>query len=111
MIVRRHARPVPLARTNLRRLQARLSTAAPTSWPRHLAKAFEILAVELRFEEQRARDLVSEAVAEANACARAVDSRVTARSQEEARDKAGKALARLRREGVGGATAAARPHG
>ena len=32
MIVRRHARPVPLARTNLRRLQARLSTAAPVKF-------------------------------------------------------------------------------
>jgi hypothetical protein len=74
-MVRRHARPVPLARTNLRRLQASLRVAAPTSWPRHLAQAFEILN---KIDEQRARDLLIEAVGAADACVRAIDGRVTA---------------------------------
>jgi hypothetical protein len=91
MIVRR-ARPVPLARTNLRRLQARLRAAAPTTWPRHLAQAFAILE---KIDEPGARDLLIETVAAAFACARAIDDRVMARSREEARDKAGKALTRL----------------
>ena len=92
--MRRHARPVPLARINLRRLRENLRAAAPTSWPRHLAQAFEILN---KIDEQRARDLLIEAVGAADACARAVDGRVTARSREEARNKAEKALARLAR--------------
>jgi hypothetical protein len=94
MIVRRHARPVPLARINLGRLRANLRVAAPASWPRHLAQAFEILN---KIDEQRARDLLIEAVGAADACARAIDSRVTACSREEARNKAEKALARLAR--------------
>ena len=92
MIVRRHARPVPLARTNLRRLQARLRAAAPTNWPRHLAQAFAILE---KIDEPGARDLLIETVAAAFACARAIDDRVMARSREEAREKAKKAFARL----------------
>jgi hypothetical protein len=94
MIVRRHARPTPLARTNLRHLRANLRAAAPTSWPRPLAQAFEILN---KIDEQRARDLLIEAVGAADACARAIDGRVTARSREEARNKAAKALARVAR--------------
>ena len=94
MIVRRHARPVPLARINLKRLRANLRAAAPTSWPRRLAQAFEILN---KIDEPRARDLVIEAVGAADACARAIDGGVMARSREEARDKAEKALARLAR--------------
>jgi hypothetical protein len=92
LIVRRHARPVPLARTNLRRLQTRLRSAAPPTWPRHLAQAFELLN---KIDEPRARDLLIEAVAAADACARAIDDRVTARSREEACNKATKAFARL----------------
>jgi hypothetical protein len=92
MIVRRHTGPVPLARTNLRRLQARLRWAAPTNWPRHLAQAFAILN---QIDERRARDLIIEAVAAGHACVRAIDNRVTARSREEARIKAKKAFARL----------------
>ena len=92
--MRRHARPVPLARINLKRLRANLRAAAPTSWPRHLAQAFEILN---KIDEPRARDLVIEAVGAADACARAIDGGVMARSREEARDKAEKALARLAR--------------
>jgi hypothetical protein len=49
--------------------------AAPTSWPRHLAQAFEILN---KIDEQRARDLLIEAVGAADACVRAIDGRVTA---------------------------------
>ena len=94
MIVRRHARPVPLGRTNLRRLQARLHWAAPTTWPRHLARAFAILN---KTDERRARELIIEAVAGGHACVRAIDNRVTVGSREEARNKATKAFARLAR--------------
>ena len=92
--MRRHARPVPLARINLRRLRESLRAAAPTSWPRHLAQAFEILN---KIDERRARNLLIEAVGAADACAGAIDGGVMARSREEARDKAEKALARLAR--------------
>lgn len=92
--MRRHAGPVPLARTNLRRLQASLRAAAPTNWRRHLAQAFEVLN---KLDEPRARDLLVEAVAAAHACACGIDARVTARSREEARNKATKAFARLAR--------------
>jgi hypothetical protein len=94
VIVRRHATPVPLARTKLRRLQASLRASAPTNWPRHLAEAFEVLEIS---DERRARDLLIEAVAAAHACACAIDNRVTARSREEARNQATKAFARLAR--------------
>jgi hypothetical protein len=93
--MRRHAKQIPLARTNLDRLIASLGVNGPTSWPRPLSPAFEILTVKLDVEEQGARDLLIEAVSAAHVCARAVDAMVMAQSREASRANAHKALIRL----------------
>jgi hypothetical protein len=93
--LRRRTKPAPLARANLNKAVLTLSDRPVSEWQRQLSSAFEILTSELKVDPQRARELLIVAIRAAHACTCAIDQRALARSREEARADAQKALLRL----------------
>ena len=73
--MRRHAHATPLARRRLNRLLDEFKSKAPSKWPRHFYRAWEILHDELNVAEQLASSILNSSVSAAHACAQAIDRR------------------------------------
>src|SRR4051812_21078186 len=93
--MRRHARPVPLARMRLENLSRRLELE-PNEWPSaHLRRAWKILRSRTGLTEQTTRHVMVKSVSAAHTCAIAIDRRSRDNVELKTRVKVGHAFERL----------------